>query len=99
VGDNGRAVSQVKMQGAQTDAGGPASYEGNAIETQVGTEFTAAETVSLDRRAFVDDSGSDLTGPTGLDLSEATVRIVWATEDTDCTEVVYECEVDSDGCS
>jgi FlaG/FlaF family flagellin (archaellin) len=87
-----------KIQGAQTDAGGPASYEGNAIEAQVGAEFTAAETVSLDRTAFVDGSGNNLTGSTSLDLCEAIVRIVWAAEDTDRTEVIYECEVDSSGC-
>jgi flagellin-like protein len=87
-----------KIQDAETDAGGTATYEGNVIANQAGTNFTATETVSLNRTAFVDGSGNDLAGSTYLDLSDATVRIIWAAEDSDRTEIIYECEVGSPDC-
>lgn len=57
----------LRVDGARVSSGGTvtgtATYEGNVVAEQAGDEFTASETVSLNRTAFVDaTSGTDLTG-------------------------------------
>ena len=85
----------VRSGGSTT---GPAAYDGNAIQSQVGSEFTASETVSLDRTLFVDDSGNALTSSEYVVLDGATVRIVWENEDGSRSEIIYTCEVKEQNC-
>jgi len=91
----------VKVSGARVDSGGEATYDGSVIADQAGDEFQATETISLNRTAFVDDTGSDLTGSDYLDLTDATVRIIWEIDrdDNDRTEIIYECEVGVPACA
>jgi len=91
-----------KVKDARVRSGGstsPAEYTGNVIENQAGSEFVATDTLSLNRTAFVDSSGNPLTGSAYLDLTEATVLIVWENEDGSRTEIIYECEVQEPGCA
>lgn len=77
---------------------GDATYDGNVIADQVGEEFSATETVTLNRTAFADDAGNDLTGSDYLDLRDATVLVVWENEDGSRTEILYECSVGVPDC-
>lgn len=92
----------LDIEGANVRSGGsvtgPAEYDGNAIQTQAGSEFTASETVSIDRTLFVDGSGNALTGSESVVLDGATVRIIWESEDRSRTEIIYSCVVEEKNC-
>jgi flagellin-like protein len=87
--------AKVRSGGSTT---GPAEYDGNAIQTQAGSEFTASETVSIDRTLFVDGSGNALSGSEYVMLDGATVRIVWESEDGTRSEIIYSCVIEEKNC-
>jgi flagellin-like protein len=87
--------AKVRSGGSVT---GPAEYDADAIQNQLGSEFTASETLSIDRTLFVDGSGNALTGPEHVVLDGATVRIVWENEDGKRSEIIYSCVVEEKNC-
>lgn len=91
-----------RVQDARVYSGGSvtgeASYEGNVLKEQAGDEFAVTETVSLNRTAFVDSSGNPLTGSDYLDLTEATVLLVWKNDEGTRTQIIYRCDVGYPAC-
>lgn len=92
-------VSGASYVNTSTGTSGDATYTGTIIEDQAGSEFKADREIVLDRRAFVDSSGSDLTGTTQLDLDGATVRIFWKSDDGTRTTPLYTCEIQGNDCT
>ncbi len=74
-----------------------ATLKDDVIANQTGPEFTASETLVLDRRDFT-VSGSDLTGSQQIDLSDATVRIIYEPPDVERSTVLYECRPSMPDC-
>ena len=89
---------RLDVDGARTrNPSGAAVVESDVIAGQLGDEWTATETLSLNRSTFEDASGADLTGPTTVALA-ATVRLIFERSETEST-IRYECEVASPDCS
>lgn len=61
------------------------------LSGQVGSEFAATETVSVNRSSFTDTSGSPLGASEYVDLSDAVVRIIYDHGPGERTDVIYEC--------
>ncbi|SFR43364.1 type IV pilin [Halogeometricum limi] len=62
----------------------PAVYVGpNPFASQAGSDFTAAETVSINSSSFREAGGAAIDNSDYLDLQDATVRIVWQSSSTD----------------
>lgn len=89
---------RLDVNGGETVSGGTVELKSGVIAAQVGSDWTATETLSVNRTAFVDASGNDLTGGTHVSLEDATVRIVFERSSTE-TAVIYECAVGSPDCT
>jgi FlaG/FlaF family flagellin (archaellin) len=90
---------RLDVDGARTrNPSGAAVVESDVIAGQLGDEWTATETLSLNRSTFDDASGADLTGPTTVALENAAVRLTFERSETEST-ILYECEVASPDCS
>lgn len=72
---------------------GDAVPQANVIAAQVGTAFSATETIAVDRSTFEDASGTPLSPSERVNLSGATVMIVYDHGEGDRTDVLYECRV------
>jgi FlaG/FlaF family flagellin (archaellin) len=90
-------VNGAESYDTATNSRQTATVEDDVLADQVGTEWEVTETVVLDRRNFT-DAGGDLTGDTQVDLSDATVRIVYAPSGTQQTTVLYECRPSMPDC-
>ena len=77
---------------------GSVVLDDDVIAAQVGDEWTATETVSINRTSFTDGSGNDLTGGEYVHLEDATIRIVFERSETN-TAILYECAVGSPDCT
>lgn len=93
------AQVRISVTGAETVAPtGSARIESDVIEAQVGSEWKVTETIVIDRRAFKNSTGHNLTGGTNLRLEDAIVRIVYEHQGEERTSIMYECEVASPDC-
>jgi len=94
--DGGETVEieslRLDVDGAETDTGDSATAKSGVLESQVGTEWKATETLSLNKSAFDFASGSDLL------LEDATVRLVYEQESQDSSSILYECQVATTNC-
>lgn len=82
----------IRVQDAKTHPGGSdVSYTGDVFSNQLSGTFGMNDQITLDQRHFN-------TGGQDLDLSDATVRIVWESPDTDQSDTIYLCEVEGTGC-
>lgn len=77
------AVVVDRATGGET----PTEIDGNQIQSQVGSEVTAGATMEIDASAVDHSFGPD----DYLDLSDATVRLVWdpASEDIQESETIW----------
>lgn len=85
-------VNGAEWYNTNTGGRGSATLEPNVIDGHVGDEWTATESLSLDRRNFT-DGGTTLDGNRYVDLGDATVRIVYEPPDAERSEPVYTCHV------
>jgi FlaG/FlaF family flagellin (archaellin) len=83
---------RLDVDGARTAAGSTATVEAGVIESQVGKEWKATETLSINRTAF------GLTGGQHLVLENATVRFVYEREASASSSIIYECQVATPDC-
>jgi hypothetical protein len=74
------------------------SLKADAIADQVGDEWTATETLSVNKSVFVDASGNDLASGEYVSLEEATIRIIYERSASETT-ILYECEVGAPECT
>lgn len=92
-GDN-IAVSTLTIAVTGAEAVGPGGstssveYTGNALST-VGTELTAGDTLTIDKTHFEKSGGGSLGTDEHLDLSDATVRLIWE-DGPDTSETIFE---------
>lgn len=91
---------RLDVDGAESvSPAGDAVLGSNPIASQVGPEWSASETIVIDRRLFTDGGGTPLTASgANLDLADATVRIIYERGETE-TVILYECEVAMPDCS
>lgn len=83
---------RLAVDGAETDTGDSAAVKAGMIESQVGEEWKATETVSLNK------SGFNFAGGTDLILEDATVRLVYERESQESSSILYECQVATPNC-
>lgn len=86
-------VNDAAWYDPATDSTGSVALKSGVIEAQVGAEWTASETLSIERRNFTDGTMSLEDAGTHVDLGDATVRIVYEPPDSDRSEPVYTCHV------
>lgn len=90
---------RLDVDGAErASPSGAVELNEDVIGKQVGDEWQASERLSVNRTVFTDASGSDLTGSEYVDLTDATVRIVYEPGPEESV-VLYECEVAMPDCS
>lgn len=96
----------VDVEGAEVvDAttgptGTEAVVKDGVIAGQVGDRFEVTETIVLNRSSFRKaGAGGPIMGPEYVGLSGATVRIVYAPEEAERTDIIYECDVAYPDCS
>ncbi len=87
------AVDGAKIVDASGSVVGDAHLESNVFASQVGSGFVASDTLVVDKRAFDDAGGNDLTAGEFVDLSDATVRLVYYPGGNQDSAVIYECDV------
>jgi flagellin-like protein len=94
---------RLDVNGAEGVTGPPsgstqaAELKSGVLVGEVGSEFSASETLVLDRRDFT-TGGTDLTGNEYIDLSDATVRIIYEPADAERSTVLYECRPSTPDC-
>lgn len=95
------SVKDARAVDPGTDEKG-VSYDANVIEDQHGDELKADNTIVLDQRHFVDDSGDRLDSAANsnyyLDLTEATVMIIWNPQTVDQSDIIYSCKPEEPNC-
>lgn len=67
-----------------------AVYQGDALENQLGQNFTADETFVVNKTSFRKPNGDPLGSNEYLNLSEAEVRMVWSSADGTRTSIIFE---------
>ncbi|MHB9288741.1 type IV pilin [Halobacteriales archaeon Cl-PHB] len=80
---------RLAVDGATVSPGGAdATLASNVFASQVGSEFVATDTLVVDRRAF-----SNVGANEHVDLTGATVRLVYSPGEAEETAIIYECDV------
>lgn len=78
---------------------GAAVDKDGVLASQLGDEFAASDTLVVSRSSFEKAGGVAFTSSEYVDLSDATVRIVFAPENSQRSDVIYVCEVEFPDCS
>lgn len=86
-----RIQDAVVHNGSDPGARTRARFEDGAIEAQVGETFRSPDTIELNASAFVAaNDGQPLGSNESVDLSAAAVRIVWESDSSTRTAVIFE---------